>query len=93
MLEPHLDSSASDVCTDVYARGFEPSVWIWFGAAWQYATVLARHRYPDGWDELQVRPRGHVGPALVFRAGQPGILPAHPGRRDLRTALRDSAAR
>ncbi|MEU6082180.1 hypothetical protein [Streptomyces sp. NPDC047108] len=72
----------SEVRTDVYAPGYEPAAWIRASGKWRFGVIRARHSYADGVTEL------HVDLAIgmdrfrrVYRWPQPGILPAHPGRR------------
>ncbi|MGP3928061.1 hypothetical protein [Streptomyces sp. 8N616] len=74
--------SGQDVRTDLYAPGYEPAAWIWASGGWRFGVIRARHRYADGATEL------HVDLAIgmdqfrrVYRWPQPGVLPAHPGRR------------
>lgn len=76
--------------SEVYVRGYEPGFWLWDGARWSAAALLARHWRPGSQPLLQLRVRegGHATRRL-YRAGQPGILPAHPGSRDRRMTWRD----
>jgi hypothetical protein len=79
---PGRDRADHGVRTDVYAPGYEPAVWIWAKGRWRFGVIRARHVYRDGAVRL------HVDLAIgmdrfrrVYEWPQPGILPAHPGRR------------
>ncbi|MGW0731862.1 hypothetical protein [Streptomyces sp. NPDC002851] len=70
------------VRTDVYSAGHEPAAWVWSGGTWHWASIQARHRYPDGAVEVQVRMNTDHAQAKdrTYRWG-PGIVLAHPGPR------------
>lgn len=80
-VSPRAEHEAIGVRTDVYPDRHEPAAWIWIDAAWRWATIRARHAYPDGVAELQVRVTGDApGHERTYRWG-PGVLLAHPGHR------------
>ncbi|MEV6315856.1 hypothetical protein [Streptomyces sp. NPDC051776] len=76
------EPGGEEVRTDVYAPGYEPAAWIRADGKWRFGVIRARHRYADGVTELHVELAiGMDRFRRVYRWPQPGILPAHPGRR------------
>ncbi|MCX4666531.1 hypothetical protein OG453_07585 [Streptomyces sp. NBC_01381] len=82
------------VRTDVYSTGHEPAAWVWSDGAWHWASIRARHCYPDGSVELQVRvPQDSASLGeRTYRWG-PGIVLAHPGSRATSTTAVDTSRR
>lgn len=74
----------ADAYKEVFVHGYEPAVWVWDGAGWRSATVLARYWRPGLRTRLQVHVHcGRASGVRVYAVRQPGLLPAHPGARAL----------
>ena len=68
--------------TDVYVRGYEPAFWVWDGTRWSRATLLARYWKPGRRSRLRLRVHGgDQSGQRLYVAGDPALLPAHPGGR------------